>query len=58
MIVSPEFAVSYGAQSGSLYFFIPDMTWGIELLNAKAQATALNKYTPCNIAQCWMMSRR
>lgn len=32
MVVSPEFAVSYGAQSGSLDFFIPDMTWGIELL--------------------------
>lgn len=32
MVVSPEFAISYGTQSGNLDFFIPDMIWGIELL--------------------------
>jgi len=32
MVVSPEFTVNCGKQSGSLDFFVSDMTWGIEIL--------------------------
>ncbi|PYH41452.1 uncharacterized protein BP01DRAFT_263025, partial [Aspergillus saccharolyticus JOP 1030-1] len=37
MLVSPEFAINYGTQSGSLDIYISDMNWGIKLLRDNDQ---------------------
>ncbi|PYH96186.1 hypothetical protein BO71DRAFT_184152 [Aspergillus ellipticus CBS 707.79] len=47
MLVSPEFAIDYGNQSGSLDFYISDMNWGIELLRDNDRISEhLNRFEP------------
>ncbi|RHZ43313.1 uncharacterized protein CDV56_100733 [Aspergillus thermomutatus] len=47
VVVSPEFSVSYGTQSGILDFFIPGTAWGIELLRENDRISEhLTRFAP------------